>query len=169
MPTLVQAGEPSAPRRRVYFDLRAADGITPALGEAGGQPQANADGAGWSDSGVGVLVAMGFGRYYADLAPAAVAAAGVRIETRYKSAATAECPGDSAQVVAFDPAADAWGGALTAAQAGFYFRGALAVLVGNVAPETSDHTQTTFKDAIDGTTTRVTSAQTPTTRTVTVH
>lgn len=169
MPVLVQAGETSSARRRIYFDLRGTDGITPALVEAGGQPQINLDGAGWSDSGIGTLTAMGFGRYHADLTSGAVAAAGVRIETRYKSAGTAECPGDSVQTVAFDPTMDAWGGVVTASVAGTYFRALLAPLLGNVAPETGDHTHTTFLDAIDGSTPRVTSVQTSTTRVVTIH
>jgi hypothetical protein len=111
MPRLVQATEASAARRRVYFQLVGTDGITPATGEAGGQPQVSYDGkttiggptVGYTDTGVGTLTHIGSGRYYADLTTAAVATAGTEIETRYKSASTAECPGDSVQVVSFDP------------------------------------------------------------------
>jgi hypothetical protein len=49
------------------------------------------------------MVSIGNGRYYATLEQS-VLAGGRRIETRYKSAATAEAIGDSIQVVAFDPA-----------------------------------------------------------------
>ncbi len=98
MARLVQAGEATAARRRVYFLLVATDGITPALSESGGQPQVSVNGGAWTDAGIGVLVAIGQGRYYADLDPATVATPGDWAETRFKSAGTAECPGDSVQV-----------------------------------------------------------------------
>jgi hypothetical protein len=101
---LVLANEATASQRRVYFHLvDATDGITPETGEAGGQPQVSSDGAAFTNTGIGTLSAIGNGRYYADLTQAMVATAGTLIETRYKSANTAECPGDSVQVVAFDP------------------------------------------------------------------
>lgn len=105
MPILVHANEATAAQRRVYFDLRdATDGITAETGEAGGQPQISTNGAAWTNTGIGTLTDIGNGRYYADLTQAAVATAGDIVETRYKSANTAESPGDSVQVVAFDPA-----------------------------------------------------------------
>lgn len=105
MSLLIKANESSAARRRVYFDCRdATDGITPETGEAGGQPQVATNGGAWTDTGLGTLAAIGNGRYYAELTQAAVATAGDVIECRYKSANTAETPGDSVQVVAFDPA-----------------------------------------------------------------
>lgn len=100
---LIQAGETTAAHRRVFFHLVGTDGITPATGEAGGQPEISADGAGWTSTGIGALAAIGNGRYYAELSAAVVVTAGVWFETRYKSASTAECPGDSAFVVVFDP------------------------------------------------------------------
>jgi hypothetical protein len=100
---LVKAGQTVASRRRVFFQIVLADGISPALAEAGGQPEASADGAAWSAALIGTLTHVGNGRYYADLTLAAVATAGTALETRYKGAATAECPGDSVRVVAFDP------------------------------------------------------------------
>jgi hypothetical protein len=103
---LVKANESTAARRRVYFDLRdAADGMTPETGEADGQPQISTNGGAWTDSGIGALTHIGHGRYYTDLTQATVASAGDLIETRYKSVATAESPGDSMQVIGFDPAA----------------------------------------------------------------
>lgn len=99
----VMASEATAAQRRAYFQLVGTDGITPATGEAGGQPQVATNGAAWSSAGIGTLVAIGNGRYYADLTAGAVATVGDEIETRYKSANTAECPGDSFVVVAFDP------------------------------------------------------------------
>jgi|GEM_PF-5757050 len=101
---LIKANETSAGRRRVFFQLvDASDGITPETGEAGGQPQLSINGGAWSDTGIGTLNAVGHGRYYAEVTSTAVATAGTIIETRYKSTNTAECPGDSIQVVAFDP------------------------------------------------------------------
>ncbi len=101
---LVLANEATAAQRRVYFHLvDATDGITAETGEAGGQPQVSSDGAAWTNTGIGTLTAIGNGRYYADLTQTLVQTAGTLIETRYKSANTAECPGDSVQVVAFDP------------------------------------------------------------------
>ena len=101
--TLIHANEATAAQRRVYFDLRdATDGITAETGEAGGQPQISTNGAAWTNTGIGTLTHIGSGRYYADLTQAAVATAGDLIETRYKSAATAESPGDSVQVTVLD-------------------------------------------------------------------
>lgn len=104
MPLQIHVNEATASQRRVYFHLvDVTDGMTPEVGEAGGQPQVSIDGAAFADAGIGVLVAVGNGRYYAELAQATVATAGSIIQTRYKSANTAECPGDSVQVVGIDP------------------------------------------------------------------
>lgn len=104
MARLLLANQATAEKRRVYFDARdGTDGITPETGEAGGQPQISTNGAAWTNTGIGTLSAIGNGRYYAELTQAAVATAGDIIETRFKSANTAETPGDSIQVVAFDP------------------------------------------------------------------
>lgn len=104
MARLVLANTATAAYRRVYFHcVDATDGITPETGEAGGQPQISSDGASWTNTGIGTLTAIGNGRYYADLTQTAVQTAGTVIETRYKSANTAESVGDTIQVVAFDP------------------------------------------------------------------
>lgn len=103
MPKLVLANTATAAYRRVYFDLRQSDGLTPATSEAGGQPQISTDGGAWTDTGIGTLTSIGQGRYYADLTQTAVLTAGTMIETRYKSSNTIECPGDSIHVVAFNP------------------------------------------------------------------
>lgn len=100
----IKVNESISARRRIFFHLvDAADGITPELGEAGGQPQISTNGAAFTSTGIGALTSIGFGRYYADLTEAAVANIGDSIETRYKSANTAESPGDSVKVVAWDP------------------------------------------------------------------
>jgi hypothetical protein len=98
VPRSIAVGEATAARRRAYFQLVGADFTTPALSEAGGQPQISTDGAAWTDTGIGVLVSVGNGRYYATLTTGSVAAVAA-IETRYKSASTAECPGDSIEVI----------------------------------------------------------------------
>ncbi len=101
---LVLANEATATKRRCYFHLvDATDGITAETGEAAGQPQVSSNGAAFTNTGIGTLSAIGNGRYYADMTQALVTTAGTQIETRYKSANTAESPGDSFQVVAFDP------------------------------------------------------------------
>lgn len=104
MPVWIKANESNATRRRIYFDLRSSvDAITPATSESGGVPQISINGSGWTTTGVSALTHIGNGRYYAELTLAAVANAGDRIETRYKSANTIETSGDIVQVVGFDP------------------------------------------------------------------
>lgn len=103
MPLLIKAGETTASRRRVGFFLLGTDLGTPITGEVGGQPQISTDGGSWTDTGIGVLVEIGLGYYYAELTAGAVATAGQVIHTRYQSASTAESPGETVQIVAFDP------------------------------------------------------------------
>ena len=101
---LLKANEATASKRRVFFFcVDAVDGISAEVGETGGQPQVSTDGAAWTDTGIGVLVALGSGHYYAELTQTLIDTAGVVIATRYKSANTAEAPGTTVQVVAFDP------------------------------------------------------------------
>lgn len=101
---LITLNQATAAKRRVYFYLvDATDGLSPETGEASGQPQISTNGGAFTDTGIGTLTHMGNGRYYADLTQTAVnGSAGDVIETRYKSANTAEAPGDSVQVIAFD-------------------------------------------------------------------
>lgn len=98
----MQVDEADAIRRRVYFHIVGANSITPAVDENGGQPQLSIDGDAWDDYGISTLTAIGRGRYYATI-DSAVLTAGAHLETRYKSTATAECPGDTVDVVAYDP------------------------------------------------------------------
>lgn len=101
---LIKANEATATRRRVYFDIRdGSDGITPITTISGGQPQISTNGGSFTNTGIGTLTHTGVGRYYADLTQAAVANAGDVMMTRFKSAVSAETPGDMAVVVAFDP------------------------------------------------------------------
>jgi len=104
MALLINAGETTAANKRIYFHcVDATDGLTPETGEAGGQPQIATNGAAFTNTGIGVLVAVGNGRYYAELTDGAVDTTGRVIESRYKSAETAEALGTTVQVVAFDP------------------------------------------------------------------
>jgi hypothetical protein len=93
--------EAAAVRRRLYFDLINGAG-DPVTAETG-QPQISTDGAGWTATGIGALVEVGSGAYYADLTTGAVDTVGRLIRSRYKSANTIECPGDAALVLAYDP------------------------------------------------------------------
>ena len=113
-PFFIVANQGNSVRRQVYFHLVAADGITPAAAEAGGQPQISINGGAWTNTGIGPLVAIGYGRYYAVLTLASVSKVGDEIETRFLSGTTAECPGPSIRVVAFnmDKAASNIGGAI---------------------------------------------------------
>ena len=103
MTRYVTVNDSTAEHRRAYFHLVGTNGITPATGEADGQPQISVNGAAWTNTGIATLPHIGNGRYYADLDQSVIDTAGTVIETRYKSANTAECPGDTFQVVAFDP------------------------------------------------------------------
>lgn len=101
---LVLLNEATASKRRVYFHLvDATDGLTAETGEGSGQPQISTNGATFTNTGIGTLTHIGNGRYYADLTQTAVnGTAGDVIETRYKSANTAEAVGDSFIVAAID-------------------------------------------------------------------
>ena len=100
---LLLANQADAAKRRVFFFcVDATDGITPETGEATGQPQVSIDGGLWSNTDIGTLVSQGNGYYYAELAQN-IAVVGRVLTTRYKSANTAEAPGTTVQVVAFDP------------------------------------------------------------------
>lgn len=104
MARLIKVNESDPVKRRIYFDLRReVDGITPATNEQGGQPQISINGGPWQSTGIGTLVHIGYGRYYAELDPSVIATPGTHIETRYKGPDTADTPGDSVDVVAFDP------------------------------------------------------------------
>ena len=102
MARLIKANEALEVRRRVYFHLVQEDGLTPAVNESGKRPQVSIDGGEWSATGIGVLSHIGSGRYYAALEQS-ILVAGRHLETRFSSLATAEIPGDSVDVVAFNP------------------------------------------------------------------
>lgn len=105
MSILVKQSESTAALRRMFLHcVDATDGMTPETGEAGGQPQISVNGAGWGNT-TNTLVAIGNGRYYVELTATELATLGV-IEGRYKSAATAEAPGSTLQVIAHDPYED---------------------------------------------------------------
>lgn len=103
---LVKANEATAAKRTVSFDLRdASNALDTETGEAGGQPQVMTTASPtWTNTGIGTLTAVGNGRYVAALTQTLVATAGTIVHTRYASVNTVETPGDSVQVVGFDPA-----------------------------------------------------------------
>ena len=104
MPRQIQVNESVAAHRRVYFHLVAPDGVTAVTTENGQQPQVSTNGAAWTNTGIGELVAIGNGRYYAELGISLISTVGTVLETRYKSNNTAECPGDSVEVVQYTTA-----------------------------------------------------------------
>lgn len=84
----------------VYFDVFLTDNVSPALNEAGGQPQTLINAGSFSDNGIGVLTSQGFGRYSATLDGTLLSlSVGDLIRTRYKGVATAESFGDTFVVV----------------------------------------------------------------------
>jgi len=92
----INVGEPTAANRRVAFFLINAAG-TAVTGEVGEQPQISINGGAFTDDGIGTLVELGNGHYYAELASESVASPAV-IESRYKSDNTLEMPGATVQV-----------------------------------------------------------------------
>ena len=101
---LIKIGETTASKKRVQFlCVDASDGMTPEIGEAGGQPEISWNGGAYTSTGIGVLVDLGDGNYYAELTDGVLATTGVTIHPRYKSANTLEAVGTPVQVVAFDP------------------------------------------------------------------
>ena len=101
---LIKVGETTASKKRVQFlCVDASDGMTPEIGEAGGQPEISWNGGAYTSTGIGVLVDLGDGNYYAELTDGVLATTGVTIHPRYKSANTLEAVGTPVQVVAFDP------------------------------------------------------------------
>ena len=103
----IKAGTTGGANTRVYFFLTdATDYVTPETGEAGGQPQISTNGAAWTATGIGTLVSIGNGSYYADLTTGAVATAGQIILTRYKSSNTSEARGTSVTTTVYAPSAE---------------------------------------------------------------
>jgi hypothetical protein len=103
----IKAGTTGGASTRVYFFLTdATDYVTPETGEAAGQPQISTNGAAWTNTGIGTLVSIGNGSYYADLTTGAVATAGSIVLTRYKSSNTSEARGTTAIVTALAPSAE---------------------------------------------------------------
>lgn len=100
---IVQYNESNALLRRVRFDIRGLDGLTPATGEAGGQPQISVNDGAWTNTGISVLSAIGNGRYYATVDQSVIATPGIAVQSRFKSGSTVETPGESLQVVGYDP------------------------------------------------------------------
>ncbi len=87
----------------VYFDVLLTDNVSPALSEAGGQPQTLLNAGSFNNNGIGTLTDNGYGRYSATLNTSTLSISiGDVLRTRYKGAATAEAFGDSFVVVSDD-------------------------------------------------------------------
>lgn len=82
-----------------YFTVWLLDGVTPALGEAGNQPEVSINGAAFGPTGISILTSVGFGRYTAVLNPIIITTPGDIILTRYRGAATLESDGGDFQVI----------------------------------------------------------------------
>lgn len=140
----MKANESTAEKRRMYFYLvDATDGITPELGEAGGQPELSYDGVAFTNTG-GVLVAIGNGDYYVQLIQAEVNKVNrTTILGRYKSANTAEGKAIGIQVV--DPMADVVEGTLT-------LKNVLRIILAYAAGKTTggNTANPKFRDQADG-------------------
>jgi hypothetical protein len=80
---------------QAYFDVRLLDNLSPALSEAGGQPEYQINDGGWNPSGISTLVSVSYGRYSATLSAGIITTLGDVIFTRYKSGSTAESRGDT--------------------------------------------------------------------------
>lgn len=98
----VKVGETTAELLRAYFDVRLLDNVSPALSEAGGQPEYNINGGSFNPVGIGTLTAVSYGRYYAQLSEGILTTPGDVIRTRYKGSLTSETFGDTFVVVASD-------------------------------------------------------------------
>lgn len=94
----VKVGETDALKTRVYFDVRLLAG-TPALLEAGGQPQVSINGGAWDTTGISILTAVGFGQYTAQLSSTLLISVDDIIYTRYASGSTLESRGDVFRVI----------------------------------------------------------------------
>jgi len=98
----IKVGETDTELLRAYFDVRLLDLVSPALSEAGGQPEYSINGEAFNPSGITTLTAVSYGRYYASISSALLNNPGDVIRTRYKSSVTTEAFGDTFLVVASD-------------------------------------------------------------------
>ncbi len=94
----IKVGETASENLRAYFDVRLLDG-SPALAEAGGQPQYSLNGGSFNFTALGTLIQIQYGRYYAQFDSSIFTTPGDVILTRYKSGITTETSGDSFLVV----------------------------------------------------------------------
>lgn len=97
----VKVGETDAYKRTVSFQLVGTDGITPVTGKGGEQPEAYTNDQGsWEGAGsISTLSEVGNGFYTATVATAVLLTGGDMVWTRFKDGDTAECPGESLEIV----------------------------------------------------------------------
>lgn len=102
----IRQNEPDETLRRISFHITLADGITPAIAEAGGQPSMMINDAAPTTAGLGVLVASNAasGDYYAQLTQAAVNITELsKIVGQYKGFTTAEAVVIPVQIIMNTP------------------------------------------------------------------
>jgi hypothetical protein len=98
----VSPNEATATKRRVRFVLKLkVDPTSPQDAIAGAQPQISVDWGAWTNTGIGVLVHLGSGHYYAELTTAILATPGQVIRSRFGDADTIETEGDTVVVTPF--------------------------------------------------------------------
>lgn len=96
----IVVNEPDINLRYVYFQIYLIDGVTPATGKDGDQPEVNINGGGWTSEFIGILQTMGYGKYRALLTDDAVNQVGNIILSHFKSVNTLDSYGEDIQVVA---------------------------------------------------------------------
>lgn len=92
--------EPDINLRYVYFRVFFIDGVTPAEGKDGEQPEVNINNDGWTSEFIGPLETMGYGNYRALLTDDAINQVGNIILSHYLSPNTLNSYGEDIQVVA---------------------------------------------------------------------
>lgn len=95
----IVAGETNSELLKIYFELVQIDGYTPALSEAGNQPEISINGGSFTATGISVLNHVGYGRYYSNLDSSILNTVGDVIVSRYKSVSTREAYGEGIQVI----------------------------------------------------------------------
>ncbi len=99
----VKVGETNVNLTRVYFDITLIDNKTPALSEAGFQPLLSQNGGSFSSSGIGVLTAVGYGKYYAQIDATKISVEGDILQSVYQRVGVTDvCYGDTLQVITED-------------------------------------------------------------------
>lgn len=95
----IVVNEPNNNLRYVYFRIFLIDGVTPATGRDGEQPEVNINNGGWTSNFIGTLQDEGYGNYRALLTDDAINQVGNVIRSHYKSLSTLDSFGEDIEVV----------------------------------------------------------------------